>query len=104
PDPPRRSSDLAVAGLSIGLTMAIKYNGILLLAAAYLAGVLASPHAGARRLVPAVEVVLCAGVALATFVVASPYLVLDLERTRQTLRFSTTAVYAARPALGRARG
>ena len=100
--PDRRSA--AVAGLSIGLTMAIKYNGILLLAAAYLAGVLASPHAGARRLVPAVEVVLCAGVALATFVVASPYLVLDLERTRQTFRFSTMAVYAARPALGRAFG
>ena len=29
---------------------------------------------------------------------------LDLERTRQTFRFSTMAVYAARPALGRAFG
>ena len=93
----------ALAGLAIGLTTAVKYNGILLLVPAYLAGVLASSQRGARRLLPRGHVALCAAVALAVFLALCPYLLLDFWRTLATFRSLAEALAAddesaARPA------
>ena len=87
----------ALAGLAIGLTTAVKYNGILLLVPVYLAGVLASSDRGVRRLLPSGHVALCTAVALAVFLALCPYLLLDFGRTLATFRVATLAVYAARP-------
>jgi hypothetical protein len=84
------------AGVAIGVTTALKYPGIFLLAPAYLGGVLLRARAGWRRLVPHPQALLLVAVAVATFLAASPYLVLDFARTRETGRFFAAAFYATR--------
>jgi len=66
----------AVAGLAIGLTLAVKYPGVILLFPAYVAAVIGSGARGWRRLVPAPAVVTGA-VAAAVFLATSPSLVLN---------------------------
>src|SRR3989442_14491107 len=43
----------AVAGLAVGLTLAVKYPAVILLVPGYVAAALGSPARGWRRLVPA---------------------------------------------------
>jgi 4-amino-4-deoxy-L-arabinose transferase-like glycosyltransferase len=85
------------AGLAIGLTTACKYPGILLLGSVYHAAVLGSDRRGRRRLMPGAASVGVGIIALGTFLAASPYLVLDFPRARDTATFSMVAVYGARP-------
>jgi hypothetical protein len=85
------------AGLAIGVTTALKYPGILLLGPAYVAGILVTPRGGVRRFVPSADILILGAVAIATFLAASPYLLLDFERARSTAEFSMLAIYATRP-------
>ncbi len=85
-----------VAGVAIGLTTAVKYNGLFLLVPAYVAGWVATP-AVARRWLPGRDVWLIAAAAGATFVLTCPFLVLDLSRTQYWLSFGPWAIYASRP-------
>jgi hypothetical protein len=65
-----------VAGVAIGAAMAAKYPALVLLAPAYVAGVLGSRDAGPRRLVPG-AVLVAAIVAAVVFFGTSPWLLLD---------------------------
>ena len=86
-----------VAGIAIGLTMAIKYNGIFLLIPAWIEQVLRSSRPGWRRVVPSGSLVLVGAVAGATFLVACPYLLLDFGRATFTSWFLAFTVFATRP-------
>jgi hypothetical protein len=67
-----------LAGIGVGLAMAAKYPGVILLVPVYVAAVMGSEAKGWRRWLPASAV--AAGVAAALFFVAtSPYLVLNRE-------------------------
>src|SRR5439155_48390 len=93
----------ALAGLAIGLATAVMYSGILLLAPAYLAGVLASPRRGLARLLPHAQLALVGLAAALAFLVTCPYLLLDFENARALATFATWAVYGtpeARPGAG----
>jgi 4-amino-4-deoxy-L-arabinose transferase-like glycosyltransferase len=78
-----------LAGIGVGLAMAAKYPGVVLLVPAYAAAVMGSSARGWRRWLPAPAV--AAGAAAALFFVAtSPYLVLNRESVamiRRTLGF-----------------
>src|SRR3989442_15877845 len=63
----------AVAGLAVGLTLAVKYPAVILLVPGYVAAALGSPARGWRRLVPAPAAVVGAGAA-AGFLPSSPSL------------------------------
>jgi hypothetical protein len=91
---PRRA---ALAGVAIGIATACKYPGIFLLGPAWVASALVSPRPGWRRWLPSRELVLIASVALATFLAACPYIVLDYARTLDTASFLSVALYANRP-------
>src|SRR5262245_46951534 len=91
---PRRA---IAAGLAIGLTTGFKYNGILLLFPAWLADLWTAPQLGIRRLLPSRRLIGIAGVALGTFLVACPYLLLDWPRTQETYHVIRTAIFASRP-------
>jgi len=86
-----------VAGLAVGLTMAIKYNGVFLLVPAYVEDVLATRRRGWRRLLPGPSLVLVAVIAGATFLVACPYLLLDFGRATFTSWFLAFTVFSTRP-------
>ena len=67
-----------LAGIGVGLAMAVKYPGVVLLVPVYAAAVMGSSAKGWRRWLPAPAV--AAGAAAALFFVAtSPYLVLNRE-------------------------
>jgi hypothetical protein len=89
-----------VAGAAIGLTTGFKYNGILLLVAAWFADVMSSTRRGLGRLLPSGQLVGIGAVTVAVFLVCSPYLLLDWPRTQETLGFMPMAVFASRPAPG----
>src|SRR5439155_265098 len=73
----------AVAGLAVGITLAVKYPAVMLLVPGYVAAALGSPARGWRRLVPAPAAVVGA-VAAAVFLASSPSLVLN-PRSRESL-------------------
>lgn len=81
----------ALAGLAIGLTMAMKYPGVILLVPAYLAAVMGASARGWRRLVPGPALVLAA-VAGAVFVATSPYLVFN-PKTRDAIVYIVRVVF-----------
>jgi hypothetical protein len=89
-----------IAGLAVGLTTAIKYNGVLLVVPAYLMAVAASPLRGWRRVLPTRSFVRLALTAAVTVLVACPYLILDPERTRFTVWFMAFTAFATRPGAG----
>jgi 4-amino-4-deoxy-L-arabinose transferase-like glycosyltransferase len=93
--PERRRA--VIAGVAVGLTMAIKYNGIFLLIPAYVEDVRASARRGWRRFVPSGSLVLLVLVAAATVLAACPYLWLDLGRTTFTSWFLAVTVFSTRP-------
>ena len=93
--PDRRRA--VVAGIAVGLTMAIKYNGLFLLIPAWVEDVRMSPHRAWRRLVPSASLVTVVAAAAITFLLACPYLVLDLGRTTFTSWFLAFTVFATRP-------
>lgn len=66
----------ALAGLAVGLSMAMKYPGFLLLVPVYLACVLQPGARGWRRALPA-PAILAGVVAAAVFLLTSPYLLLS---------------------------
>jgi hypothetical protein len=82
--------------LAIGLTTGFKYNGILLLFPAWIADLWTAPRPGIRRLLPDRQLVGIAGVALGTFLLCCPYLVLDWPRTQETYQVIRTAIFASR--------
>lgn len=84
------------AGLAIGLTTAIKYNGILLLVPAYLAECMA-PHPRRWRLLPTRTGWLLGVVAVGSFLAVSPHMVLDFARTWETYHVARWNVYVTRP-------
>jgi 4-amino-4-deoxy-L-arabinose transferase-like glycosyltransferase len=86
-----------VAGLAVGLTMAIKYNGIFLLIPTFVEDVRSSTRRGWRRLVPSGSFVALVLVAAATVLLACPYLWLDLGRTTFTSWFLAVTVFSTRP-------
>src|SRR5436309_1853883 len=73
----------AVAGLAVGLTLAVKYPAVILLVPGYVAAALGSPARGWRRLVP-VQAGVVGAVAAAVFLGSSPSLVLN-PRNREGL-------------------
>jgi 4-amino-4-deoxy-L-arabinose transferase-like glycosyltransferase len=89
-----------VAGLAVGLTMGIKYNGIFLLIPAYLEDVRASTRRGWRRLLPSGSLVQIVAVAAVTVLLVCPYLWLDLGRTTFTSWFLAVTVFSTRPGAG----
>jgi 4-amino-4-deoxy-L-arabinose transferase-like glycosyltransferase len=93
--PDRRHA--AIAGVAVGLTMAVKYNGIFLLIPAYLEQVRTSSRRGWRRLVPSASLAGLVGVAAVTVLLACPYLWLDLGRTTFTSWFLAVTVFSTRP-------
>jgi 4-amino-4-deoxy-L-arabinose transferase-like glycosyltransferase len=93
--PDRRRA--VIAGLAVGLTMAVKYNGIFLLIPAYVEAVLRSSRRGWRRLVPSASLVGLVAVAAVTVLLACPYLWLDLGRTTFTSWFLAVTVFSTRP-------
>jgi 4-amino-4-deoxy-L-arabinose transferase-like glycosyltransferase len=86
------------AGVAVGLTMAIKYNGVFLLVPTYVEDVLASPRRGWRRGLPSADFLALGTAALVAFVVACPFLVVDFGRTAFTSWFLAFTVFATRPA------
>ena len=86
-----------VAGLGVGLAMAIKYNGIFLLIPAYVKNVIGSARRGWRRLVPSASLVGLVAVAAVAVLLACPYLWLDLGRTTFTSWFLAVTVFSTRP-------
>jgi hypothetical protein len=93
--PERRSA--AIAGVAVGLTMAIKYNGIFLLIPAWVCDVCRPSRPGWRRLVPSASLLGLVAVAAVTVLVACPYLWLDLGRTTFTSWFLAVTVFSTRP-------
>lgn len=85
------------AGIAVGLTMAIKYNGIFLLLPAYIEDVRASTRSGWRRLWPSATLWRVIGVAAVTFLLACPYMWLDFGRTTFTSWFLAVTVFSTRP-------
>jgi 4-amino-4-deoxy-L-arabinose transferase-like glycosyltransferase len=84
------------AGVAIGLTTALKYNGILLLVPAYLADVFASPTRRWRILPsPTGWLLLLTGVG--SFLLLDPHMVTDFERTWETYLIAKWNVYVTRP-------
>ncbi|HEV7732149.1 MAG TPA: glycosyltransferase family 39 protein [Candidatus Binatia bacterium] len=88
------------AAFAIGVTTGFKYNGILLLVAAWFADLMSSARTGIGRLVPSVQLIGIGAVTVATFLACSPYLILDWSRTQETLGFMPMAVFAQRPSPG----
>ncbi len=87
----------AIAGVAVGLTMAIKYNGIFLLIPAWVCDVGRSSRRGWRRLVPSASLLALVAVAAVTVLIACPYLWLDLGRTTFTSWFLAVTVFSTRP-------
>src|SRR5262249_59455284 len=85
------------AGVGIGVATAVKYNGILLLVPAYAAGVMASRAPGLRRALADGWTVVVALVAVGSFLVLCPHMLLDYARARDTGTFAAFAVFATRP-------
>lgn len=83
-----------LAGAAIGVATGMKQPGILLLAPLYLSGVLASTATGWRRLVPSRPVVTGGAVAVAVFLVTSPFLILDAGFVWRQMAPATHAVFA----------
>src|SRR5262249_27739842 len=94
-EPDRRRT--IVAGLGVGLTMGIKYNGIFLLIPAYVKDALRSARRGWRRLVPSGSLVRLVAVAAVTVLLTCPYLWLDFWRTTFTSWFLAITVFSTRP-------
>ena len=86
-----------LAGLAIGLATALMYSGILLVAPAYLAAVLASPRRGLARLLPHTQLALVGLAAALAFLATCPFLLLDFENTRSTAAFATAVIYGTPP-------
>jgi 4-amino-4-deoxy-L-arabinose transferase-like glycosyltransferase len=84
------------AGVTIGVTTAFKYNGVLLLVPAYLADVMA-PGERRWRIVPTRNAWLLGATAAATFLALDPHLLLDFARTVETYHVATWNVYVTRP-------
>jgi 4-amino-4-deoxy-L-arabinose transferase-like glycosyltransferase len=84
------------AGVAIGLTTAIKYNGVLLIIPALMADAIA-PAPRARRFLPRVETWLLCVVAGVAFLAACPFLVLDWQRTWDTFLIANWNLYVTRP-------
>lgn len=85
-----------LAGVAIGLTTALKYNGILLLIPAYVADLM-TPRRTQRALVPSRLVIVLGITAVASFLAACPFLVTDFARTYETYLIATRNVYVTRP-------
>jgi 4-amino-4-deoxy-L-arabinose transferase-like glycosyltransferase len=86
-----------VAGVVIGLTTAVKYNGILLLVPAYLAECMA-PHPRRRwRLLPTRTGWILGLVAVGSFLLVSPHMLLDFAGMSKTFAIATWNVYVTRP-------
>ena len=91
------SMRLAVwAGIAIGVTTAFKYNGILLLAPAYLAELMA-PGDRRWRVLPTRTGWVLGIVAILSFVALDPHMVLDATRTYETYLIAKWNVYVTRP-------
>src|SRR6185436_14937966 len=80
------------AGLAIGVTTSLKYNGILLLAPAYLADVMAR-----RRWLPSPAAWVLGFVAIGSFLALDAHMVLDWKRTYDTYLIAKWNVYVTRP-------
>ncbi len=97
----QRSWRTAVAaGIAIGVTTGFKYNGILLLVAAWFGDLISSARTGVGRFLPSTQLIGIGAVTVATFLACSPYLILDWSRTQETLGFMPMAVFAQRPTPG----
>ena len=84
------------AAVAIGLTTALKYNGILLLVPAYLAECMA-PHARRWRLVPSPTGWALGLASVGIFLLVSPHMVTDFARTWETYQIARWNVYVTRP-------
>jgi 4-amino-4-deoxy-L-arabinose transferase-like glycosyltransferase len=82
------------AGLWIAIATGMKQPGSLLLIPLYAAGVLASPRAGWRRLLPTAPVVLAVVTAAIVFVATGPYLLLDWRFVWKQMGPSVGTVFA----------
>lgn len=75
---------VCLAGLAIGMAMAMKPPGILLLLPAWLACIQGSPHAGWRRILPA-EIFMLTGISGIFFIATSPDFVFNPETAKKLL-------------------